>query len=83
MAFSSTVTSRENLGSVNMLYGTYTNGTADSGGTITTGFGVIVMFGTVPTGAVEETMPKYAVSAGVVTLVTNNGSAGNWFAVGK
>lgn len=83
MAFTYTVTSKENLGSVSLIYGTYTSAAGDSGGTITTGFGAVVAFGTVPTGAVEETLPKYSVSSGVVTLVLNDNSDGNWFAIGK
>ncbi len=83
MAFSFTVTSKENLGSVNLLYGTYTNTSTDSGGAITTSMGSVIGFGTVPTGAVGEPIPKYSVSGGVVTLVTVNGSSGNWFAIGK
>lgn len=83
MAFSFTVTSRENLGSVNLIYGTYINNAGDTGGSITTGFGNVVGFGIVPTGAVEETLPKYSVSSGVVTLVMNDNADGNWFAIGK
>jgi hypothetical protein len=83
MAFAYTVSGRENLGSINVIYGTYTNTDTDSGGSITTGMGLVAGFGVVPTGQVDMHMPKYSVSGGVVTLVTGNGDDGNWYAMGK
>lgn len=83
MAFSFTVSGRENLGSVTLLYGTYTSAAGDSGGSITTGFGAVMAFSYVPNGAVEEGNCKYSQSSGVVTVVLPDNSDGNWMAIGK
>lgn len=83
MAFSYAITGRENVGSITMLYGTYTNTDTDSGGTITTGFGTVMSFSTIPTGQVDAVAPKYSESGGVITVVTGNGVDGNWVAMGK
>lgn len=84
MAFSYTVTGVESIGSIKIIYGTYTNGSTDSGGTITVGMGNVVSFDMLPSGSVDETVPKVsAVSAGVVTVVTPTGSVGTWSSMGK
>lgn len=83
MAFSSTVTSKTNLGAVSLIYGTYTQADGDSGGTITTGFGTVIAFGAMITGQLDATEPKYSESGGTVTLVTGNGVDGSWWAIGK
>ena len=82
MAFVSTVTDRSIHGNHRIVWGTYTNTDTDSGGDIDTGFDAVFGFFTVPTGHVGTTAPKYSVSAGTVTLVTDNGSDGNWWAFG-
>lgn len=83
MAFAYEITKRENVGSMHMLYGTFTNAETDSGGTIATGFGTVQAFGAIPTGQVDASAVKYSESSGTVTLVTGNGVDGNWFAIGK
>ena len=84
MAFSSTITGQSVVGDHRVVWGTFTNGEADSGGAISdTGFGTIYGFSCIPTGQVGATMPKYSASAGVVTLVTDNGVDGNWIVWGK
>ncbi len=82
MAFSFAISGRENLGSVNMLWGTFTQGSTDSGGDITTGMSGVMAFGAIPTN-VDSFQPKYSASGGTVTLVTGNDVDGNWFAIGK
>lgn len=83
MAFTSSVSGSSVFGDLRLKWGTYSNADATTnGGTITPGISNIVAFGTVPTTNVDETLPKYSVSSGVITLVTAYGSAGNWFAIG-
>ncbi len=83
MAFSSSISGRENIGSINMLWGTFTNTDTDSGGTIDTGMSAVMGFMTISTGQVDASQSKYSASGGTVTLVTQNGVDGNWVAMGK
>lgn len=82
MAFSKTISGRTVFGNMRVVWGTYTNTDTDSGGAIDTGLDAIFGFSTVPTGHVSITPPKYSASAGVVTLVCQNGDDGKWFAFG-
>ena len=82
MAFVSTVTDQSVHGNHRVKWGTYTNTDTDSGGDIDTGFSTVFGFSTVSTGHVGVTNPKYTASAGTITLVTDNGDDGNWFAIG-
>jgi len=82
MAFSSTISGRSVHGNHRVVWGTYANTDTDSGGTIDTGLDTIFGFSAIPTGHVGTTNPKYSASAGTVTLVTDNGSDGNWYAFG-
>ena len=82
MAFVSTVSDRSIHGNHRIVWGTYTNGATDSGGDIDTGLDVVFGFATIPTGHVDTNVPKYSVSAGTITLVTDNDSDGNWWAFG-
>ena len=82
MAFASTVTGNTVYGNHRVVTGTFTNGETDAGGSITTGLDYVFGFSYTVTGQVGATMPKYSVSGGTVTLVTDNGVDGNWIAFG-
>lgn len=82
MAFVDTVSGRTVYGNHRVVWGTYAQGETDAGGDIETGMDVVYGFSTVPTGQVGSTAPKYSVSGGTVTLVTDNGVDGNWIAFG-
>lgn len=83
MAFSTAISGTSVHGNHRVSWGTWTNSTnADSGGAITTGLNAVFGFSLVPTNNVGTTMPNYSASAGTVTLVTDNGVNGNWYAFG-
>jgi hypothetical protein len=82
MAFASTVSNRSIHGNHRVVWGTYTNGANDSGGDINTGLDAVFGFSMISTGMVGTTVPKYSVSGGTVTVITDNDSDGNWFAFG-
>ena len=82
MAFVDAVSGRSVHGNHRVVWGTYTNTETDSGGDIDTGLSTVFMFSSISTGQVDNTTPKYSASAGTVTLVTNNGDDGNWYAIG-
>lgn len=86
MAFSSSSDTDRGMvvmGNRRLVTGTFTQGDADSGGTITTGLTKVDMFVPTPTSHVGLAMPKYSVSGGTVTLVTPNGMDGTWVALGS
>lgn len=66
-----------------MIVGTFTNTDTDSGGTITTGLGLVNDFQVIPTSHVDASLPKITISGGSVTIVCDNGLDANWVAVGK
>jgi predicted membrane GTPase involved in stress response len=88
MAFASTITSKENSGSLAMRIGTFTNGGADTGGDVDTGLSVVDSFVIIETGAavvanrsvVNETFP---LASNAVTIVTDADVDGIWMAWGK
>lgn len=87
MAFESAITGRGNIGNRAFTFGTFTNGGGDTGGDIKTGlhrceFLALQHKGSaVATNApvVNETLP---VDGSAVTVVTDDGADGNWFAFG-
>ena len=83
MAFAYTISDRTIYGNHRIVTGTFTNGETDSGGNIVTGLDYVFGFSCIPTGQVGATMPKYSVSGGTITLVTDNGVDGNWIVFGK
>lgn len=85
MAFSYTVdTTRSVHGNHRVVTGTWTNTDTDSGGDVVTSLDYIFGFLPTPTTShVGATMPKYSVSGGTATLVTDNGVDGNWIAWGR
>ncbi len=85
MAFSSSTTTAPCptvIGNQRYIFGTFTNGEADSGGAITTGLSVITACGIFFTSHTGLTEPKFTVSGGTITIVTPNGADGNWWAIG-
>lgn len=83
MAFSSSITGSTVIGDRRIIFGTFSQADTDSGGDISTGYGVVNACGVIPTGQVDSDMPKYTISGGTITVVTGNGVDGNWWAVGK
>lgn len=82
MAFASTVSGNSVHGNHRVVWGTFTNTDADSGGDIDTGLDTVFGFMLIPTSHLGSTQPKYSASGGTVTLVTDNGVDGNWYAIG-
>jgi len=85
MAFASSTTTQPGpavIGSLRLIFGTFTNAAGDVGGAISTGFGVIVACGVFYTSHVGSQSPKYTVSGGTITIVTEDGVDGNWWAIG-
>lgn len=87
MAFSYTLDGRTIFGNKWVAWGTFTNGASDTGGDIDTGLAVVEAMFLQETGnavasasACNETFP---VSGGVVTIVTDAGVDGLWFAIGR
>jgi len=83
MAFAYEVSGSSVLGDLRFKYGTFTNGAQDEGGDIETGLNAVFAFGVIFTSHVGSNTVKYTVSGGTVTLVTERGVDGNWWALGK
>lgn len=98
MAFAYTIISKngettddvpEREGRKKVIFGTFTNGVADTGGDIVTGLDEVEDFTIQHTGSavvddepvINETMPL--VTTGTVTIVTTAGADGIWKAVGR
>lgn len=87
MAFSSTVTVRSVMGNKRVHFGTYANGSGDTGGDIDTGLRACEFMSLQPGGAsaiatapaVNESLP---VAGNAVTVVTADNEDGSWMAVG-
>lgn len=82
-AFASTVVKSTIAGEFRKKYGTFTNSTEDTGGGISTGLKKIYACGVFLTSAVGSNMPKFAISGGTITIVTEENADGNWWAEGK
>jgi hypothetical protein len=87
MAFESSVGGQAVEGNLRITYGTYTNGSGDTGGDIDTGLPVCDFIMLQPGGSsaiatasvVNETLP---VAGSAVTVVTADNEDGTWFAFG-
>lgn len=87
MAFSSTIEGEDNWGRWKIKYGTYTNGSGDTGGNIDTGLGNVMACFLHKTGngtttdlpVVNETFPHFA--GPNVTIVTKDNEDGMWLAI--
>ena len=87
MAFESEVTIRSVMGNKRVHFGTYTNGSGDTGGDINTGLRSCEFLSLQPGGSsaiatapvVNETLP---VAGSAVTVVTADDEDGNWMAIG-
>ena len=83
MAFAYSVTDIKRLGPHFIVsYGTYTNGAADSGGDILTGLSNVLFFAPACSSHLGSEFTKVTRSAGTVTIVTSDGTDGEWFAFG-
>lgn len=90
MAFASAVTGVNYFGNKKIVWGTYTNGSGDTGGDIATGLSTVdyldlqskgsSVIATAP--VVNETFPL-SNSTGAVTVVTADNEDGYWFAFGN
>jgi hypothetical protein len=88
MAFASAVTQRGvAVGNKRWAWGTYTNGSGDTGGNINTGLSLCEVLILQPTGSsaiatapsVNETLP---IAGSAVTVVTADNEDGIWLAIG-
>jgi hypothetical protein len=88
MAFASAVVQRPiSVGNKRWSWGTYTNGSGDTGGDINTGLSLCEVIMLQPGGSaviatapvVNETLP---VAGSAVTVVTADDEDGTWFAIG-
>ena len=87
MAFSSTITFRDNSSKKRIHYGTFTNTGGSAGGDISTGLEKVeniffTILGTTVAGhpVLNETLPC---DGNTVTIVTDADDDGNWMAVGR
>ena len=80
MAFAYTETDRTVFGNKKVVYGTFTNGVADTGGAIATGLRSIEFPAGTANSGVEAV--QCAVSGGTLTVTTNAGVDGYWMAIG-
>ena len=83
MSFAYAVSGQTIFGNLRVKWGTATNGAADTGGAIETGLAAVFMFSAIPTSHTGASPPKYSVSGGVVTIVSDTGTDFNWMAIGK
>lgn len=83
MAFAYTVTKILSVGDIKLVTGTYTNGSGDTGGAITTGLNRILFFDSEYETTQAETVNLVAVSGGTATITTVDGEDGKWEAWGN
>ena len=83
MAFAFVVDKSTFAGEFRKKYGTFTNATQDTGGVINTGLNKVWACGVFLTSHIGSNMLKFTVSAGNITIVTEEGADGNWWAEGK
>lgn len=82
MAFASTVSGSRTAGAQRCKFGTFSNGTTDSGGAITTGLHYIADYHVTIDSAVDATAPKVTISGGTLTINCEYGLDGVWDATG-
>jgi len=83
MTFAYVVSGSTILGDLRFKYGTFTNGTQDTGGDITTGLNAIFAEGACVNSHVGSNLPKVTKSGGTLSIVTEEGADGTWWAIGK
>lgn len=85
MAFSYTLTERENIGGVRRVGGLYTNSGGSTGGTINTGLSVVNGIALTPSSAdspyYSTSLPSTATD-GAITIVSASNAGGTWEAFG-
>lgn len=83
MAFSYTVTDIKHIGRNFLVsWGTWTNGSGDSGGAIATGLSNCVFFSPTCGSHLGSESVKVTRSGGTATIVTSTDADGDWFAFG-
>jgi 7-keto-8-aminopelargonate synthetase-like enzyme len=83
MAFAYTVTSREWISRrKRIVWGTFTNAIADTGGAIVTGMKTVDFFIPSINSHVNDTCIKHTVSGGTVTIDCDYDCDGTWLALG-
>lgn len=83
MAFAYAVTKKVNVSrSKCIVWGTFTNGTADAGGDIVTGLTYCDFFIPSVNSHLGTEDIKHTLSGGTATIVTSEGADGTWFAIG-
>ncbi len=82
MAFASTVSGSRTAGNMRCKFGTFSNGTTDSGGAITTGLHYISDAHCSFDSAVDATAAKLSWSGGTLTINCEFGLDGAWDASG-
>lgn len=87
MAFASTVDGYAGLGNKKVAFGTFTNGSGDTGGDIDTGLSVCEFMnlqhkGTAVTTNAPVVNETYPVAGNAVTIVTDDNADGYWWAFG-
>lgn len=87
MAFAYTLDGSSVIGSMRKTFGTFTNGTTDTGGAISVGLSVVRDFNASPNSHVDTTVSKHTISnaasgGATVTIVTGPNVDGIWCAEG-
>lgn len=83
MTFANAVSGSTVFGDLRFKYGTFTNGAQDTGGAISTGLSAIFAYGVHVDSHVGSNQPKCTINGGTLTIVTEEGADGRWWAVGK
>lgn len=83
MAFAYTTTLRTVVGPCRLTAGTFTNGTTDTGGAITSGLQSVDHVSVSCNSHLGTEFVKSTISGGTITLLTSEGADGTWFAIGR
>ena len=82
MAFVDAVVSGTTMGNKKWKFGTFTQADTDTGGEIVTGLAAIDACGVVNTSHIGSKNPKFTISGGTITVITEPGVDGKWWACG-
>lgn len=86
MSFTSTISGRGKLMNQWITWGTFTNGSTDAGGEISTGLSLVDTCQITVTSHLGSEVPKVtknSSSSGEITIVTSDGCEGEWLAIGR
>lgn len=82
MAFTYKIERKFGIGTLKFVSGTFENGSSDTGGTIKTGFLKVLFADVVFSDAQDANTARVQISGGNITITTDAGSDGYWFAIG-